>query len=233
MFSIIIPVHNHADHTESILKDISENSEVPSQIIIIDNGSIDNTKEVVSKFRDNLFIKLISLSKNIGVNAAWNMGMRLAAYNYISILNNDLVLNKHFFKIIRKTFEANPNCGMLCPKTSHKSFEEEDVSNYIKAVREETYSGASIVHPVPWRNGWAFTVRKKLVKHLMIPKELFNYCGDDFHYLTLKKLNYDILMMEQNRIFHYEAITGKSTKLRDRMFEDTNKWKILKEQLEL
>jgi GT2 family glycosyltransferase len=230
---VVMPVYGQSSYTNSILEDISNNSVVPKQIIIINNGSPDDTVEVVTSYKKDLPIRLLNFKKNIGVNAAWNLGMKLSKSSYVSVLNNDLVLNKYFFEVVCKTFELYPNCAMLCPKTSHRSFEEEDLSHYIEIIRNHTHCEASKTNWVPWRNGWAFTVRKNVVKDIIVPKELFNYCGDDYQFFTLKKLGHDILMMEQNLIFHYEGRTGKHTKLRDKMSDDTKKWKKIKEKLEL
>lgn len=226
LFSVIIPVHNQVSYTTSILNDIAENSVIPEQIIIIDNASTDNTKQVITYFKNFLPIRLISLRKNIGVNAAWNLGMKLSNSKYVSVLNNDLVINKQFFEIISKTFEANPNCGMLVPRTYHPT-------EYIQKVRDETYSNVSRTSNLKWRNGWAFTVKKELIKDILIPKELISYCGDDYQYFKIKKLGYDILMMDQNPIFHYRGVTGQTTKHSDIMHKDSKTWNQLKVKLDL
>lgn len=224
--SVVIPILNQADYTNSILGDIAKNSVIPNQIIIINNGSTDNSKEVIDRFKGQLSIRLINLRKNIGVNASWNLGLKLSSSTYVSVLNNDIVINKQFFEIICKTFEANPNCGMLCPRTYHPL-------EYIEKVRKETFSGASKTSNVKWRNGWAFTVRQELIKDTLIPKELFNYCGDDFQYFKVKKLGYDILMMEQNVVFHYRGITGSTMKFNSIMHKDRECWEMLKQKLGL
>ena len=233
IISVVIPVLNHSKYTSSILNDILNNSEVPNEIIIIDNGSTDNTEKVISQFKNSLPIKYLKLKRNRGVNTAWNIGLTYAKSEIIAVLNNDLVLNRYFFEVMRKTFNRYPECGMLYSKTLHKAFDEEDISKYLEKVKNSEFSGVSPVSPAKYRMGWAFGVRKSLVKDIIIPKELFNYCGDDFQYLTIKKLGYSILIMNQNLIFHHEGVTGKNTKLRDRMFEDTRVWDRIRPELEL
>jgi len=60
----------------------------PHEIIIIDDGSIDNTCDVVSMFASEA-IKLISLRQSIGAAAARNVGIKVATGNIIAFLDAD------------------------------------------------------------------------------------------------------------------------------------------------
>jgi GT2 family glycosyltransferase len=228
---VIIPVLNEAEYTDSLLRDISENSIIPDRIIVINNGSTDATGAVVENYKSILPVEIINNETNIGVNASWNLGIKMATADLVSILNNDIVINKFFFEVISQTFDQYKNCGMACPRTYNKSIDEEDPSKYIEIIKNHNEKELRGVAPVPWRYGWAFTVKRDLALQMLVPEELFNYCGDDYHFLMMKKLGYDILQMENNIIFHHGAITGKTTGLRHKMHEDTNKWNEIKKDL--
>lgn len=229
MLDVVIPILNYSSYTRSILSDIVNNSIHPQKIFIINNNSSDDSIQVVEEFKTKLNIKLLNLRKNVGVNASWNIGLKLSKSKYVSILNNDLVINKNFFYNVIETFEARPTCGMLCPHTLQPLNDEYDYSNDVKRVKNHEFKGVCTTNPVPWRQGWAFTIRQDLKEKLIIPRGLFNYCGDDYQYLMILKMKKSILMMEENIIFHYNAVTGRGTKLRDRMFEDNEKWNNLSE----
>lgn len=224
MIDVVIPILNFSAYTHSILLDILNNSVHPRTIFIINNNSSDNSIKIIEDFKSRLNIKLLNLRKNIGVNSSWNIGLRLSTSNYISVLNNDLVLNKNFFYNIIETFKKHTDCGMLCPKTLQPLNDEYDYTKDVQSIRNHNFAGSCTTNPVPWRQGWAFTVRQELKQYLKIPKELFNYCGDDYHFLTLSNMKKSILLMEENIIFHYNAITGRGTLLRDKMFKDNEKW---------
>lgn len=223
---VVIPVLNEAGHTESILGDICNNTVQPRQVIVIDNGSTDQTSEVIEKFDDSLPLRYIQNSENIGVNASWNLGISLATADYVSVLNNDLILNKYFFAGIIKTFDLNLNCAMTCPKTVQGSDE-----NQRQAVRNCVIRKENCVSHVPWRWGWAFTIRRDVGLKVLIPRVLFNYCGDDYHYYFIKLLGYDILCMEDNYIYHYGNVTGRNSGLDRKMHDDTHQWNCIKERI--
>ena len=92
--SIIIPVFNSAGS----LKELNEriiivlnNLQVMYEIIYVNDGSNDNSNEVLEKLRhDNKTLNLISLTKNYGQHNAILCGIREAAYDTIVTLDDDL-----------------------------------------------------------------------------------------------------------------------------------------------
>ena len=82
--SIIIPAYNSEKNIEECLKSIcNESKNFESEIIVIDDGSIDKTSEIVKKFKT---IKLIKLKKNKGVGYVRNLGARLEKYKKVDLV---------------------------------------------------------------------------------------------------------------------------------------------------
>ena len=87
--SVVIPTYNGVKllaetlpHTISALKNFDN-----CEIIIVDNGSQDNTKDLIeSKFRK---VRILSFDKNYGFTKAVNEGVKIATFEYVCILNND------------------------------------------------------------------------------------------------------------------------------------------------
>ena len=81
----------------------------------IDNGSVEPINELSTSYK-NLKIRYIRFDENIGVNPAWNLGIMKAKTPYVSILNNDLLVNNYFFKRISETM-SDDNVGVCVPNT--------------------------------------------------------------------------------------------------------------------
>lgn len=95
--SIVIPVYNRWNFTKSCLKDFSNISK-DYEIIIIDNGSVDNTQKEIISFKDIIknFI-YIRNDNNTGFGAAVNLGFSKASSDLVMFLNNDIrITNKNF-----------------------------------------------------------------------------------------------------------------------------------------
>jgi hypothetical protein len=86
--SIIIPVFNNLQYTRQCLQSIVKNTARKSyQLIIVDNGSTDGTKEFLKCLCGSA--KIISNRENFGFSKACNQGAAAADGDYIVFLNND------------------------------------------------------------------------------------------------------------------------------------------------
>lgn len=93
MFSVIIPAFNCADTIEKSLCSVlsQTRSDLIEEIIIINDGSTDNTGDVIERFaRDHSDIKIIyKHQNNQGASRARNNGIRLAKADWIALLDSD------------------------------------------------------------------------------------------------------------------------------------------------
>ena len=76
------------------------------EVIVVDDGSEDNTKQEIDKIKDNR-IKYIKLEKNYGASTARNIGIKIAVGQYISFQDSDDILypyklEKQMINIINK-----------------------------------------------------------------------------------------------------------------------------------
>ncbi len=89
--SIIIVTYNHENYIVECLNSVSE-QKYPHEIILIDNGSIDETCELIKTKFPN--IKIIQNLKNSGYGAANNLGVRYSHGEFIVILNPDTIVSE-------------------------------------------------------------------------------------------------------------------------------------------
>ncbi len=89
MFSIIIPTYNRAIDLERALLSLNNQTYKYFEVLICDDGSIDNTPEVVADFSNDLNIKYIKIA-NSGIPAIpRNLGIANAKGKYIAFLDSD------------------------------------------------------------------------------------------------------------------------------------------------
>ncbi len=93
-FSIIIPTHNRAHHIEKAIQSVIDQTYEDWELFIIDDGSTDNTKELIGKYKDPRIH--YHYQGNSERSAARNKGIELAKGEWICFLDSDdLYLNDH------------------------------------------------------------------------------------------------------------------------------------------
>lgn len=97
--SLIIPLYNKEDTIRQTLDSVFKQIELPDEIIIVDDGSVDSSRELVREL-NNPLIKLVCQT-NQGVSAARNRGVEEAAFDWITFLDADDQWDREFLKEIR------------------------------------------------------------------------------------------------------------------------------------
>ena len=100
--SIIIPAYNAERYIKQCLDSILQNSKeslFKTEIIVINDGSTDNTLKILENYNQYKNIK-IHTTKNQGVSAARNLGISLAKGEWITFIDADDTVNSNFSKVV-------------------------------------------------------------------------------------------------------------------------------------
>ena len=100
--SIIIPAYNVEQYIKPCLDSILQNSKESlseTEIIVINDGSTDNTLEILKSYNKHKNIK-IHTTINQGVSAARNLGISLARGKWITFIDADDTVNNNFSKVV-------------------------------------------------------------------------------------------------------------------------------------
>lgn len=100
--SVIIPVYNTAAYLERCLKSVMENTYKNLEIICVNDGSTDNSLDILNILanRDNRIF--IIDKENEGVSEARNAGLRIATGEYIAFIDSDDWVHPQYFEMLMK-----------------------------------------------------------------------------------------------------------------------------------
>ena len=111
MFSVIIPVYNGEKFVETAVQSVIGQTFSEWELVIVNDGSTDNTAEILKKYNDNLKIKVIT-QKNGGVSAARNTGIENSIGEYIAFLDCDDLWKSNHLETLTQMIDKYPNAGL-------------------------------------------------------------------------------------------------------------------------
>jgi glycosyltransferase involved in cell wall biosynthesis len=101
--SVIMPTYNQAAFISKSIASLRNQLNILWELIIVNDGSTDNTKSVVDKFIDDERIKYYEFKENKGLGAALNAGLEKSSYKLISYLpSDDIIYNNHLSSLYKE-----------------------------------------------------------------------------------------------------------------------------------
>lgn len=121
-FSIIIPVYNRPNEIDELLSSfVNQDYSQEFEVLVIEDGSEEKSKQIVEKYRDELTIQYFD-KENTGAGQSRNYGMERANGNYFIILDSDVILPNHYLSSIEKSLKNNYTDAFGGADAAHSSF---------------------------------------------------------------------------------------------------------------
>jgi len=105
--SVIIPTHNAERTLEKCLCSVIQAFPHEKEVIVVDDGSTDQTSKIASNFP----VKLLQFDENKGVSAAKNYGLAKATGDIVAFLDSDCVVEQNYFVELSLALE-NAGCNL-------------------------------------------------------------------------------------------------------------------------
>lgn len=123
LVSIIIPVYNVARYLDDCLKSVLKQTYKNLEIIIIDDGSTDESLEICRLYAAKDKRLTVIHQENSGVSAARNAGLSIMTGKYVLFIDSDDRIEQNMVGILVKEIEENAkNDAVFC---GYKEFEDE------------------------------------------------------------------------------------------------------------
>lgn len=186
----IIVTYNSMEWIDRCLSSVMRSS-VPSDIIVIDNLSKDET---VSHIRSNYpQVILVESKKNLGFGKGNNVGLRYAlekGYDYVYLLNQDAWICHDTFEKLIEVNKENPEFGMLSPmqmhpdKTHNERLFDKLVIRWIKADMDKDVvdGGLKEVYSVRYVQAAHWMITHACLEKAGIFSPVFPHYGEDDNY---------------------------------------------------
>ncbi len=112
--TIYIPAHNYGKYVEKAINSVLCQTMQDWELIIINDGSTDNTSEILKKYIDHPKIRIVEQVKK-GLSISNNVALRLSNAKYFIRLDADDYLDENALLVLSGTLDAKPEVGLVYP----------------------------------------------------------------------------------------------------------------------
>ncbi|MDB4754062.1 glycosyltransferase family 2 protein [Akkermansiaceae bacterium] len=181
-----MPAYNRAELIEEALDSVKSQTYRPIQLIIVDDGSTDNTAEIVQKWKDendenSTFQVEYYYQENAGSGAARNRGIKEICGEYVQFFDSDDLIPPDRLQKLERTF-LNENCDFIqtgfegfcadCGEVIEVHHANPDVGQFVLALRGRL-----------WANTLRCAMRSELVRNSP-PWDEEMTCFEDYKYVV-------------------------------------------------
>ena len=215
--SVIIPVYNHIDFTQSCLASLQQHSDgVNLEVIVVDDCSTDATNQIINNIPGVAYLRNQS---NQGFIASCNRGAKAARGNYLLFLNNDTTVTQGWLASLLETFRLEPTAGLVGSKLVYPDGRLQEAGGII--WRDGSgWNRGKFQDPQRPEYNYLCEVDYCSAASVIIPKALFDELGGfDERYapayyedtdLAFKVVQHGrkVLYQPFSVVIHYEGMTG-------------------------
>lgn len=238
--SVVTPNYNGEKFLKTFFESLNNDSELIGEVIIIDNGSSDNSKDYINKGTFNFPVRLIENSQNLGFAPAVNQGISNAKYEYIFSLNNDTEVKKGSIRHMVELISSGDDIFSVQAKMLQYNNKDliDDVGDEYNLLAWTKKTGENHrsdeyaeVKDIFSSCAGAALYRKSLLKELgMFDDNFFAYMEDVDLALRSRINGYRNLLCPQAVVYHIGSATSGSrhNEFKVRLAARNNVWVVYK-----
>lgn len=118
---LVVLVWNHLEDTRQCVESLRRCTDVPSRLLIVDNGSDEPTRSWLDGLRPSgplVDVTILRNATNEGYPRGMNRGLKASTAPYVCLLNNDLVLTPGWLSEMLRVADADPRIGLVNPSSN-------------------------------------------------------------------------------------------------------------------
>ena len=219
LVSVVLLNWNHIEDTLVCLESLRKQTYSHFEIIVVDNGSVDHSKEILKDIPDIIFV---DNPTNRGFTGGHIDGLKFAKGEFVFVLNNDAVVDSKYIQTAVEILQHNPQAAVVGGR-SYKWDSEDEIFNdtgsfyafqTINPISAEgifSQTDAGFNHEVSWVSGSAMVIRKKVLKETgYFYDPIFAYYEETDLFARILAHNHTIIYSPFLKIWHKNGASSSS-----------------------
>ena len=201
--TIVVPVYNGAFYIRDALKSILNQTHPATEIIVIDDGSTDNTREIVRDFGTSV---VYFFQNNAGAPSARNRGIQAASGEWIGFLDADDTYGEQKLEIQISRFRDQPSLEVVMGSREH-------FMNRAGEGEPPKHERLELEDHVPLQLGCGL-FRRTAFERVGFFDESLKYC-DDYDWFNRAREMSIKLLLHDDVVLHQRVHSTNMTRHRD------------------
>ena len=203
---IIVLTWNKCEVTKAFFKSFFEKTKTPAHLIVIDNGSTDETVSFLESLEPENGHTLTKIfnSENKGYIEGVNQGIALSKAPYVCLANNDLEFTEGWLGTVENLLDSEKDIGLLNPNSNNLGVKPTENQTIEELKRDLQPRDA--FKEMPFCIGFCMFIRRELIDRVggLSTDYLPMYFDDTDYSMQAKQQGFRIGMAKQAYIFHAE-----------------------------
>lgn len=205
---IIIPVWDQPVFTKNCVEHVFKNTDYPYRLIVIDNGSRDQTRQYLSDLQKKHPDKVVVIRNdhNLGFVKAVNQGLARSDAPYVCLLNNDTLAAPGWLSALVEFAEEHKDAGLLNPVCDgHLDRSIEEYAAVLKANKGRYMEMNQCF-------GFCMLIKREVIDAIGHLDEAFGIGGfDDTDYsMRAHKAGYRSVCVHSSYVYHKQHVSFKA-----------------------
>lgn len=240
--SVIFVNYNSIHLLQNAIASVIEHTHgVQYEIIVVDNNSSDNAKNLLQEYFPSVPIQFVALSANIGFGRANNEGFKRAQGRHIFFLNPDTILLNDAIAILSGYLENEPKVGVCGGNLyTEKMLPMHSFSRVLPSIiwqvnllffglpfkaiygKNTDFNHTEIPIPVGYVTGADMMIKRSVLdKTGGFSDDFFMYFEETELSLRIKNQGYKIMSIPQAKIIHLESQTFSCNEIKQRYYVES------------
>lgn len=199
LVSIIVPVYNVENYLERCLSSIRKQTYINIEVLLINDGSTDNSGEICRKFcKEDHRFQLIE-KKNGGLSSARNAGLELSIGSYVTFVDSDDSIAANYterlYNLITMYQASFASCGIF--RTSKEEYQINDIK--VECFKSNDILDNLLIDKIPAHACYKL-FKKELFDKLRFP---IGKNFEDMYIAPVLYANSDKIVITNEKLYYY------------------------------